>query len=111
MKPFWGRQHAAIAVMGLCLVYSEAAHAQEIHERGRTSYMPVDQTEPFADVMARMKAEKPEVEQRQPAAARPALRPGQPPGHGRHHVARQAGAGRRAGEAAAGRDLGLRSPR
>ncbi|WP_163992783.1 cytochrome B6 [Pyxidicoccus caerfyrddinensis] len=61
MKPFWGRQHVAIAAMGLCLVYSEAAHAQEIQERGRTSYMPLDQTEPFADVMARMKAEKPKV--------------------------------------------------
>jgi cytochrome c peroxidase len=43
-----GLQHVAIAAMVLCLVYSDAAHAQEIQERGRTSYMPVDQPEPFA---------------------------------------------------------------
>ncbi|WP_237080651.1 cytochrome B6 [Myxococcus xanthus] len=37
------------------------SHAQEVQLRGSTSYMPVAQTEPFADVMARMKAEKPKI--------------------------------------------------
>ncbi|WP_237081478.1 cytochrome B6 [Myxococcus xanthus] len=37
------------------------SHAQEVQLRGSTSYMPVAQTEPFADVMVRMKAEKPKI--------------------------------------------------
>ncbi|RKH14579.1 cytochrome B6 [Corallococcus sp. CA053C] len=61
MKPFWGRPHVALAAMGLFLMSSGAAHAQEIQGRGLTSYMPVDQTEPFAEVMTRMKAEKPKI--------------------------------------------------
>ena len=38
------------------------AYAQD---RGQTSYMKVDITEPFASIMARMKAEKPAIEKRQ----------------------------------------------
>jgi len=40
-------------------------HAEE--SRGKTSYSPVDITEPFAKTMARMKADKPKVEARQQA--------------------------------------------
>lgn len=62
MEPsVFGRPQIAIAVMGLLLMDSGAVQAQEPPPRGATSYMPVDQTEPFAQVMARMKAEKPKV--------------------------------------------------
>ncbi|XXF79693.1 cytochrome B6 [Myxococcaceae bacterium GXIMD 01537] len=61
MKPIWRRPHVALAAMGLFLMHAGATHAQETPGRGATSYMPVDQTEPFSEVMARMKAEKPKV--------------------------------------------------
>ncbi|QSQ17598.1 cytochrome B6 [Myxococcus landrumensis] len=65
MEPsLFDRPHIAIAVMGLLLMDSGAVQAQEPPTppaRGATSYMPVDQTEPFAQVMARMKADKPKV--------------------------------------------------
>jgi cytochrome c peroxidase len=42
------------------------AHAQQQEpRRGATSYMPVDIKEPFATIMARMKAAQPEVQKRQ----------------------------------------------
>ncbi|QDF06845.1 cytochrome B6 [Myxococcus xanthus] len=47
--------------MGLFMMDTGMSHAQEVQLRGSTSYMPVAQTEPFADVMARMKAEKPKI--------------------------------------------------
>ncbi len=50
-----------LALAGL-LVALGLAYAQE---RGQTSYAPVDIKETFAAIMARMKAAKPEVEQRQ----------------------------------------------
>ena len=43
------------------------AGAQEIQKRGQTSYMPVDQTEPFASIFKRMTADKPAVERRHQA--------------------------------------------
>ncbi|NOJ80424.1 cytochrome B6 [Myxococcus xanthus] len=61
MKPQGGIPHIAVAVMGLFMMDTGMSHAQEVQRRGSTSYMPVDQTEPFADVMARMKAEKPKI--------------------------------------------------
>jgi hypothetical protein len=50
----WGR----LAVAGL-FEFLNLAYGQE---QGKTSYMKVDSTESFASIMARMKAEKPEVE-------------------------------------------------
>jgi cytochrome c peroxidase len=41
------------------------AHAQQDTQRGATSYMPVDIKEPFATIMARMKAAQPAVQKRQ----------------------------------------------
>jgi cytochrome c peroxidase len=52
--------------MGLLVLAAAAlgAGAQEIQKRGQTSYMPVDQTEPFASILKRMTAEKPAIERR-----------------------------------------------
>jgi cytochrome c peroxidase len=41
------------------------AHAQQEPQRGATSYMPVDIKEPFATIMARMRAAQPEIQKRQ----------------------------------------------
>jgi cytochrome c peroxidase len=49
-----------LVVAGL-FAFFNPGYAQE-EQRGKTSYMKVDYTEPFASIMARMKAEKPEVE-------------------------------------------------
>ena len=46
-----------VGVLTVCLAYGQ--------EQGKTSYMKVDITEPFASIMARMKAAKPEIEKRQ----------------------------------------------
>jgi len=37
-------------------------HAQQAEPRGKTSYLPVDITEPFAAIMSRMVAAKPGIE-------------------------------------------------
>jgi cytochrome c peroxidase len=50
-----------LALAGFLLALG-LAYAQE---RGQTSYAPVDIKEPFASIMARMKAAKPETEKRQ----------------------------------------------
>jgi len=50
-----------LAAMGLALALGYAAAQQG--ERGQTSYMPVDITESFASLMARLSAAKPSVEQ------------------------------------------------
>jgi len=50
------------AVGALLLV--AMAHAQEVKPRGDTSYLPVDQEEPFKSVLSRMKAAKPTVMKR-----------------------------------------------
>lgn len=47
----------ALTASGMAYIYAQ--------ERGQTSYAPVDQTEPFASVMARMTAAKPAIEKRQ----------------------------------------------
>jgi cytochrome c peroxidase len=51
---------AAALMSGLTLAY-----AQQEPQRGATSYMPVDLKEPFATVMARMKAAQPAIQKRQ----------------------------------------------
>src|SRR6266404_3380505 len=61
------RPHVSIKRVGLLLVvaglfvFLKLGYAQQ-EQRGQTSYMKVDSTESFASIMARMKAEKPEVE-------------------------------------------------
>ena len=97
---------AAIAVLaGLIPMVSVLVLAEEPGKQA-TSYLPVAITEDFASIMARMqKAQAPGRE----AAGRPAeraLRPRRPTREGRHHVARQAGAGRRARQAGRRRHLG-----
>ena len=57
------------------------AYAQQ-EQRGATSYAPVDIKEPFASIMARMKAAKPEIEQRHADLLKRALRPGNQPAQG-----------------------------
>jgi cytochrome c peroxidase len=52
---------ALLAVASSCLALG-VAYAQE---QGKTSYMKLDVTEPFASIMSRMKAAKPEIEKRQ----------------------------------------------
>lgn len=53
-----------LAVVGLILAFgrADAQQAQQA-ERGQSSYMPVDITEPFASIKARLSAAKPAVEQ------------------------------------------------
>jgi len=48
----------------LILAGALVAGAAEVKKRGDTSYMPVDQKEPFASVLKRMTADKPKVERR-----------------------------------------------
>jgi hypothetical protein len=50
-----------VSLTGLILAFSYA-YAQQ-GERGQSSYMPVDITESFASLMARLSAAKPGVEQ------------------------------------------------
>jgi len=61
LYPGRGRLVAAVlvvlaGVVAVCLAYSQ--------EQGQTSYMKVDITEPFASIMVRMKAAKPDIERR-----------------------------------------------
>jgi cytochrome c peroxidase len=57
----WSALTAVTAALSLAI-----AHAQQPPPaRGATSYMPVDLKEPFAEVMARMKAAQPAVQKRQ----------------------------------------------
>ncbi len=62
MFQFKGRSRGIILVLTGLLLMLGRADAQQA-ERGRTSYMPVDITEPFASLMARLAAEKPAAEQ------------------------------------------------
>ncbi len=52
---------AVLVVTGFLLAFGRADAQQS--GRGQTSYMPVDITEPFASIMARLSAAKPAVEQ------------------------------------------------
>ena len=55
---------AAVVVLAVAAL---GTGAQEIQKRGKTSYMPVDQTESFASIFKRMTADKPAVERRHQA--------------------------------------------
>ena len=76
-----------------------AAAGQQEH---RLSFLPVDTKEPFASVMKRMSAAKPEVMRRQQTLLEQRYDLADRPVAGVEHVARQAGAGRRPREAARG---------
>jgi hypothetical protein len=55
---------AFLAIVGLSLAFGRAdAQQTQQAERGQSSYMPVDITEPFASIRARLSAAKPAVEQ------------------------------------------------
>ena len=58
------RQNRLLIAAGGSLLVVALASAQEVKKRGDTSYMPVDQKEPFRSVLSRMRAEKPKVMKR-----------------------------------------------
>src|SRR3979490_2895830 len=60
MKPA-GRYWLRFTPAGALAAGLPLAHAQQ-GPRGKTSYMPVDITEPFSTIMSRLSAEKPAVE-------------------------------------------------
>jgi cytochrome c peroxidase len=60
-KSSWIALAIGAAVVSFTIAYAQQPPAQ----RGATSYMPVDIKEPFASIMARMKAAQPEVQKRQ----------------------------------------------
>ncbi|HVH80131.1 MAG TPA: hypothetical protein VM782_12120, partial [Stellaceae bacterium] len=53
---------ATIFLIAVCAVAAGLAYAQQADPRGKTSYMPVNITEPFASIMSRMVAAKPAIE-------------------------------------------------
>jgi cytochrome c peroxidase len=55
---------AALTILALAAsaAISGHTHAQQAEPRGKTSYLPVDITEPFATIMSRMVAAKPGIE-------------------------------------------------
>ena len=62
----WTALAASAAVLTLAIAHAQQPPpAQPPAPRGATSYMPVDLKEPFAAVMARMKAAQPAVQKRQ----------------------------------------------
>ena len=64
MKPA-GRYWLLLTTVGALAGGLTLAHAQQEPQRGATSYMPVDIKEPFASIMARMKAAQPAIQKRQ----------------------------------------------
>jgi cytochrome c peroxidase len=60
MKPA-GRYWLLMTAAGALVAGLTLAHAQQA-PRGKSSYMPVDITEPFSTIMSRLSAEKPTVE-------------------------------------------------
>jgi cytochrome c peroxidase len=60
MKPA-GRYWLLMTTAGALVAGLTLAHAQQA-PRGKSSYMPVDITEPFSTIMSRLSAEKPAVE-------------------------------------------------
>src|ERR1044072_9198008 len=65
MKPFKRRWSSIVLATTTALVSVAPAQAQQPPDRGASSYMPVDIKEPFATIMARMKAAQPAVQKRQ----------------------------------------------
>ncbi len=58
------KRNRTSAALGIILGFAGAGLALAQAPRGATSYMPVDIKEPFASIMARMKAQKAEIEKR-----------------------------------------------
>ncbi len=58
------RQNRLLIAAGGSLLVVALASAQEVKKRGDTSFMPVDQKEPFKSVLSRMKSDKPKVMKR-----------------------------------------------
>ena len=56
-----GRYWLLMTTAGALVAGLTLAHAQQA-PRGKSSYMPVDITEPFSTIMSRLSAEKPAVE-------------------------------------------------
>src|SRR5580704_19133185 len=48
-----------VLALAACAAIAGNTQAQQAEPRGKTSYMPVDITEPFASIMSRMVAAKP----------------------------------------------------
>jgi cytochrome c peroxidase len=51
-----------VLALAACAAIAGNTQAQQAEPRGKTSYMPVDITEPFASIMSRMVAAKPRIE-------------------------------------------------
>ena len=111
------RKRTWFAATGLLLCVVVAANGQETKKKTqptgaeeaskkKTSNLPVQAKESFADVMKRMKAEKPAVTEKHKKLLAERYDLSDRPAKGVEDVARQAGAGRRAREAAARHDLG-----
>lgn len=58
------KRNRTSAALGIILGFAGVGLALAQAPRGATSYMPVDIKEPFASIMARMKAQKAEIEKR-----------------------------------------------
>ena len=107
----WTALTASAAVLTLAIAHAQQPPpAQQPAPRGATSYTPVDIKEPFATTLQRMKAAQPAVQKRQADLLAERYDLADRAGRGRDHVARQAGAGGRARQAAGRRDLGRSSP-
>jgi hypothetical protein len=63
MKGSGGKRIGALLATAAVLVGIGLAYAQQ-GQRGATSYAPVDIKDPFASIMTRMKAAKPDVEKK-----------------------------------------------
>jgi cytochrome c peroxidase len=57
-------KHRSMWVLPAVVTLSLAFHVAHAQDQGKTSYIKVDITEPFASVMARMQAAKPDIERR-----------------------------------------------
>ena len=99
-KGTWIVLTTAAALVSLTL-----AHAQQA-PRGKSSYMPVDITEPFSTIMSRLSGEKPEVEREHMAVLNERYDLEQSPRRRRHDGSHKAGSGRSAGQIRRGNDVG-----
>jgi hypothetical protein len=57
-------KHKSMWLLLSIVSLSLAFHVARAQDQGKTSYMKVDITEPFASILARMQAAKPDIERR-----------------------------------------------
>jgi len=57
-------KHRSMWALPAVVTLSLAFHVAHAQDQGKTSYMKVDITEPFASILARMQAAKPDIERR-----------------------------------------------